>query len=384
MRRPLCSIVFMSMTCLSACGAEVVQTAPQHAPIAPADPAASPGVHLHAGEPVDPKRPDGPITAALRAETIDRLLRLLSEKYVFPDRAAAVKKAVTARVQRGDYSKIETGNALAKALTDHVNEILHDAHFRVRFSLATIPMDELTGKVPSSEEIKRYEAEARWENGGFEKVERLPGNIGYLDVRSFGYLDTGIEAAAAAMNFLANTDALIIDLRSNGGGEPEMVAVLCSYLFGKSVHLNDLYFRPDNETRQYWTLPSVPGKRYLDRDVYVLTSKKTGSGAEEFAYNLKNLKRATLVGESTWGGANPGDVLRLSEHFSAFIPSGRAINPITKTNWEGVGVEPDIKVAEADALRVAQIKALEKIIPSTKAPELKQTREARLRELNPK
>ena len=148
------------------------------------------------------------------------------------------------------------------------------------------------------------------------------------------------------MSFVANTDALIIDVRNNGGGAPSMVAYLCSYLFGpEPVHINDLYFRPENSTHQWWTLPHLPGKRYEGKPVYVLTSKRTFSAAEEFTYNLKTQKRATIVGETTGGGANPGGTRPVAEHFIVFVPSGRAINPITKTNWEGTGVAPDVAVA---------------------------------------
>jgi C-terminal processing protease CtpA/Prc len=219
-------------------------------------------------------------------------------------------------------------------------------------------------------------------NGGFERVERLPGNIGYVEVRGFGFLERGSVAAAAAMDFVAETDALIIDLRRNGGGEPEMVLALCSYFFGESVHVNDIYDRPKNETRQFWTTTSVPGRPYLGKDVYVLTSKRTGSGAEEFAYDLQQQKRATIVGERSWGGAHPGEMIRLSDHLAAFIPSGRAINPISKTNWEGTGVSPDIAAPADDALRVAQMKALEKQLVTVKIPELKKSIENRLKELS--
>jgi C-terminal processing protease CtpA/Prc len=162
-----------------------------------------------------------------------------------------------------------------------------------------------------------------------------------------------------------------------------VVAYLCSYFFDEPVHLNDLYFRPADATRQFWTAP-VPGKAYVGREIYVLTSKNTGSAAEEFAYNLQNLKRATIVGEVTWGGANPGDMVRLGDHFAAFVPTGRAINPISKTNWEGVGVKPDVAVPADDALRVAQVKLLEKQVAKATDPQAKEMLEARLRELQAK
>jgi C-terminal processing protease CtpA/Prc len=167
------------------------------------------------------------------------------------------------------------------------------------------------------------------------------------------------------MTFLSNSDALILDLRRNGGGDPEAIRVLLSYFFDKRTHLNDIYFRDGNRTIESWTSAKVPGKKYLNKDVYVLTSKRTGSGGEECAYDLQCLHRATLIGTSTWGGANPGGVFRLTDHFSAFIPGGRAINPYTKKNWEGTGVTPDITVDADKALAVAQKMALEKLLAAT-------------------
>jgi C-terminal processing protease CtpA/Prc len=183
---------------------------------------------------------------------------------------------------------------------------------------------------------------------------------------------TGAETVAAAMNFLANTDALIFDLRQNGGGDPEMVALISSYLFGdKPVHLNSLYWRKGDRTEDFYTKPNLANKKFGDKDIYVLTSSRTFSGAEEFSYNLKNLKRATLIGETTGGGANPGGMFRLSEHFGVFIPTGRAVSPITKTNWEGTGVEPDIKAPKEQALKIAHLMALNKAAEKTKDEEFK-------------
>jgi C-terminal processing protease CtpA/Prc len=209
-------------------------------------------------------------------------------------------------------------------------------------------------------------------NHGFGKVERLRGNIGYLEFFNFADEELGAETVAAAMNFVNGTDALIIDMRGNGGGNPAMVALVCSYLFGSEpVHLNDLYWREGNRTEEFWTRKEVAGKRYLNKDVYVLTSKRTFSGAEEFTYNLKNLKRATIVGETTGGGAHPGGGFRISEHFGMFVPTGRAISPITKTNWEGTGVTPDVSVPADQALLVARLMALKKSLTTLTNPDFK-------------
>ena len=186
------------------------------------------------------------------------------------------------------------------------------------------------------------------------------------------------------MAFLANTDALIIDERDGHGGDPEMVDLLCTYLFpiGDRVHLNDFERREEPKHQEYYTFGWVPGKRYTGKDVYVLTSHTTFSGSEELAYDLKVLKRATTVGEVTGGGANPGEVFPLPQTFSIFVPTGRAVNPITKTNWEGVGVQPDVAVTADKALDMAHYLALKKLKPS-QSPSDPKTQEiaAKLREL---
>jgi retinol-binding protein 3 len=163
------------------------------------------------------------------------------------------------------------------------------------------------------------------------------------------------------MAFVAHTDALIFDLRDNGGGDPAMVAFIASYLFDRHTHLNDLYNRRENSTEQYWTLPYVPGERLPKQPVFVLTSSHTFSGAEEFCYDLKTQKRATIVGETTGGGAHPVGGHTVADYFMIGVPFAKAVNPVTKTNWEGTGVEPDVKVSAADALTTAEKLAAEKI-----------------------
>jgi C-terminal processing protease CtpA/Prc len=164
------------------------------------------------------------------------------------------------------------------------------------------------------------------------------------------------------MNLLANTDALIFDLRRNGGGSPLTIGFISSYLFDTPVHLNDFFVRETGRRQSFHTTETVEGRRYgQTRPVYILTSVRTFSAAEEFTYNLKNLKRATIVGETTGGGAHPGGVRRITDHFGIWLPNGRAINPITGTNWEGVGIAPDIAVDPAEALPAAHLDALKKI-----------------------
>jgi C-terminal processing protease CtpA/Prc len=171
------------------------------------------------------------------------------------------------------------------------------------------------------------------------------------------------------MNFLANTDALIVDLRRNGGGDPAMIATLLTYLRvpGDRLMFNTFYEREGGKTEQWWTSPYVQGPRYTGKPVYVLTSPRTGSAAEEFAYDIQTHKLGTLIGGVTAGGANPGDMFRLNEHFAAFIATGRAINPVTRTNWEGVGVRPDTLCAPEEALRRAHAMAIRALMDQAAA-----------------
>jgi retinol-binding protein 3 len=267
------------------------------------------------------------------------------------------KWALTERLKNNEYNAITTSRAFAERLTADLQEISRDKHLRVRFSEQPIPQ-RADRREPSREEIEQQQKMMKRVNFGFDRAERLDGNIGYIELRGFTDHEAGASTVAAAMSFLANTDALIFDLRNNGGGSPFMVALISSYLFGdKPVHLNDLYWRRGDRTESFWTKPEKAAVKFADKDVYVLTSGRTFSAGEEFTYNLKNLKRATIIGETTGGGAHPGGMVRLSDHFGAFIPTGRAINPVSKTNWEGTGVEPDVKVPAAQALATAHLMA---------------------------
>jgi hypothetical protein len=296
--------------------------------------------------------------AAMRARVIDGAIAMLNEFYVYPEIAKKMEEVVRARQKKGEYDSIDDGEAFASLLTVHLREVSHDKHLGVNFSPMVLPKAQ-PGPNPDAEARMRTQMERN--NCAFEKVERFAQNIGYLKFN--GFADPGVcgPTATAAMNFLGNVDALIIDLRDNGGGDPRMVAYVSTYLFGEATHLNDLYNRKEDSTTQFWTLPYVPGKRLTGKPVFLLTSKRTFSGAEEFSYNLKNLKRATIIGETTGGGAHPVSGHRIDDHFSIGVPFARAINPISKTNWEGTGVEPDIKAPADEAMDVAKKMAAEEI-----------------------
>jgi C-terminal processing protease CtpA/Prc len=278
--------------------------------------------------------------------------------------AEKMKASVLERQGRGEYEGLTSAKALADSLTVHLHAVSNDRHLRVLYSHEPLP-DRAMDEPPSPEEVARHERAMKARNYGYEKAERLPGNVGYLDLRSFMADGPGArEAASHALNFLSNTDALIVDVRNNGGGSPAMVQYVCTYFFGEGerIHLNDLYNRPNDTTEEFWTLDEVPGRRYTGRDLFILTSDHTFSAAEEFSYNLKNLKRATLVGDTTGGGAHPVSGQRLSDHFEIMVSTGRAISPITKTNWEGTGVTPHIAVPADDALRTAHLEALKRLL----------------------
>ena len=316
--------------------------------------------------------PDRTIDAATRTQVIDAILTKLNETYVFPEVAKNMEKSIREHATKGEYDQVTSARSFAERLTSDLQEVSKDKHLRVRYSHEPIPVRE-PRREPTAAEREESRRELNWMNHGFNKVERLRGNIGYIEFWGFFDPEFGADTVASAMNFLSSTDALIIDLRNNGGGSPAMVALICSYLFGpEPVHLNDLYWREGNRTEEFWTRKEVAGKRYLNKDVYVLTSKRTFSGAEEFSYNLKNLKRATIVGETTGGGAHPGGPVRVHEHFMLGVPTGRAINPITKTNWEGTGVKPDIEVPADQALTTARLMALKKSLTTLTNPDFKQ------------
>lgn len=302
------------------------------------------------------------IDSATHNELVKNLSEKLKAYYVFPSIAEEICVRLQNHLDEGDYGEITDGEILANVLTHHIQEVNQDKHLIVRWYPEPLPDEE--GPMQLNQGwMDEWRQLAQFDNYGLHKAERLPGNVGVLDIREFHAASWGDDTAVAAMNFLANTEILIIDLRNCRGGDPDMIALLSSYLFGEElVHLNSLYWRAEDVTDQYWTLPYVPGKRFGDKPVYVLIGKDTFSGGEEFAYNLKTRNRAILVGETTKGGDHPGSPYRLHSHFDVFMPNGRAIDPITGTNWEGIGVTADISTPQERAFQMAYSLALKSIL----------------------
>ena len=296
-------------------------------------------------------------------EIVTRALSLLRANYVFPDEAERAAAAVEARLEAGEYDDLDE-ITLTERLTSHLQEVTADKHLRVRFGggPGPRPSPEKPGpeKPPNREKMRQM---GRLDNFGIRQVERLDGNVGYLDVRRVAVPANAGPAIAAAMELVAGTYALIIDLRHNGGGSPDGVVFWCSYLFdGEPTHLNDIFRADTGETRQFWALPYVPGTRYTDRPVYVLTSGRTFSGGEDFGYTLQALGRATVIGETTGGGAHPTRPFPISPAVHIGIPFARSVNPVTGTNWQGTGVVPDVAVPADQALDVAYATALEYVV----------------------
>lgn len=305
------------------------------------------------------------IDSALRDSVIGGVLQALDKSYVFPEKAAEMRKAVEARRAAGAYANVTNAVELATVLTKDLQDVSHDKHLAVRYAAGGGAAPTVPAGMPNFRPTDAGACASTNPNDGPADAlpgygicgaELLPGNVGYVEIRSFAFPpEMSQPAVARAMSIVADADALIVDIRRNGGGAPESVRLISSYLFGEEpVLLNSLYWRPENRTDDFYTLRTIAGKRYgPDKPVYVLTSRRTFSAAEEFAYNLQARKRATIVGDTTGGGAHPGGVQRLAGGFTVFVPSGRAINPITKTNWEGTGVLPDIAVPADSALSAA-------------------------------
>lgn len=284
------------------------------------------------------------ITDKFKKATVFKIDSLFQENYVFPDKAKLIGTHLKNAYKEGKFKKYDLLDSFAVALTKEVRVINNDKHLRIRPKF--IPANEKKDLSQNAYEIYLHNlTDNRKLANGFKEVKIIDNNVGYLNFRFF--IDETEKTIDSYMNLLAKTDAIIVDLRTNGGGSPNTVQYLCSYFFNAPLLLNSLYFRKDNSTTGF-SVKDVNGKKMVDVPLLILTGPKTFSGAEEFSYNMQTQKRATLVGQITGGGANPGDFFEINNQLEIFIATGTAINPITKTNWEGVGVVPEYKTT-ADA-----------------------------------
>jgi hypothetical protein len=310
-------------------------------------------------------RPQIAVSAAMRAQAIDTLITRLNEHYVFPEKAREIEALLRQRQKDGAYDAMSDGDKFADRLEADIKSVAHDQHMFVGFSPQVLPPDrtgapDLTGRTAPDQDANALVrllgriARSR-QDFGVEKVEHLSPRLGYLKMEAFAPPFLSADRIAAAMDKLADTDALIVDVRGGNGGHPAGVALLISYFVDQRTRLNDIWSRDTGRSTEFWTEDTLEGKRYGGKKpVVILVDRETKSGTEDFAYTMQAMKRATVVGTRTWGGAHPGRPWRLGDHFIAGVPDARSINPITHGNWEGTGVIPDVEAPSSEALKVAQ------------------------------
>jgi retinol-binding protein 3 len=299
------------------------------------------------------------VTAGQRAQAIKELATLLRARYAIAGVAEAAARAIETKLAAGSYDTLGDARAFGDAVRADLVAATSDKHLDFGPAPLALPPGTGDGGGANAEaERTAWRARIRRANNGFAGVSVLPGNVGYLDVRHFEPADVAGDTLVAAMAFLANVDAVIVDLRRCHGGSAYAMPYFAAYFLPQPTSLFDMEFRGDGFTERFWTLPYVPGKRLAALPLYVLTSTYTFSGAEGFAYRMQVLKRATVVGETTGGGANAGGVLDVPPFFRVWMPMGRPVDRTTHGNWEGTGVVPDIQASAAEALAVAHAAAL--------------------------
>lgn len=297
-----------------------------------------------------------------KKQTINKIAEELHKSYIDENKAVEMSKALNRFLKSGVYESVTSGDDFALKLTNDLRAVSNDLHLSVRYFAEAQPKSYHT-KETDAEEQKWIEEVLKAANYGIKSKKILDGNIAYLEIPLFGPLNLCADTLIAAMQFVAETDALIIDLRNcRGSMDAYTIPFLCAYFFDEPVHLFSFENREKQSLKQFWTAAWVPGKKYIQQPIYILTSGRTFSGGEELAYDLKHLQRATLVGEVTKGGANPTYPVYLNPHFSISIPKERSINAITNTNWEQTGVIPDVEMESRKALYETHLLALESIM----------------------
>lgn len=316
-----------------------------------------------------------------KKQTINSTLEILKVKYVSADILPELDRTITQNYINGKYDTISTGDEFAFQLTRDLQKISKDQHLKVLYKENKKAAEQGAQKqdLPRDQWMKKLMIE---NNYSIKEKAILSGNIGYISIPVFGPLRDCADTLIAAINYVKNTNALIIDLRDcRGSLDENTIPFIFSYFFKDPVHIDNFYTRETNTTRQFWTYGYVPGSLYLDKPIYVLTSGKTFSGGEAFAYNLQQLKKGVIIGEVTRGGANPSELLKINSNFSITVPYAASISPVSQSNWEGIGVKPDIEVRSVLAFYEAHSLALRTLIPLSKNPSAKADLEKAFREL---
>ncbi len=313
--------------------------------------------------------------------TIDTMAARLNNIYFYEKMGKAMADKIMQGYKSGAYKSLTDASAFALKLTDDLLSISHDKHIGVR-----LEPGEGGNEMPSvkGDDLKFYEtiaSEYRRNNFGFTKVEILGGNVAYINFAFFAHPHYADPVVEAAMQFVANSDALIIDFRNNGGGHPGPGELLLSYLFKDSILISNIWWRYINKTIENYTRPSM-SKYFYDKPVYILMQHKTRSAPEGFAYAIQALKRGIVVGEVSAGAANPGFDIRVNEYFTMFVPNGHVTVIKTGSNWEGTGVIPDVPASKADALKVAHRLAIKQMIEIEKDIERKKELEEIVEKIN--
>ncbi len=296
-----------------------------------------------------------------QGKIIKSICRALSEEYLDPKIASDICTFLENKLADGGYDTHISAADFAASLTADLQRLSNDRHLRVTFNQDRRTRITSQGRIEEAQRQRRERE--RYINYGFHKMERLAGNIGYIKIVEFAKERAGWQTAGAVMSFLSNSDAIIIDLRNNNGGSPRMVQRVLSYFFDETPrHLINHSFRDVADLQEFWTLSELPGKRLTETPLYVLTNQLTFSAAEEFVYCLKRFSRATIVGETTGGGAHIGSHDLIDAHFGIFIPYGKVSDPLTGENWEGKGISPDVAATSEAALNTAHQLALENLL----------------------
>ena len=308
------------------------------------------------------------ITKKEKVEIVELISENLLETYINLDLAKEMTSVLKSNIKSNKYKTVISPDEFAEIVTQDLQNVSHDLHLKLKYEPKKITQSKRI--MPEEIKIKREKMMANKMaeiNFGFTEIKVLSGNIGYLNLRMFADTTYAKATATSAMNFLSNTNAIIIDLRENGGGVPSMMQLLSSYFTdAKPALLSDFYERKTDSKTQLFTFETIDGKRLTNTPLYILTSKNTFSAAEAFTYSLKHLDKAVVVGEVTKGGANRTKGINLDENFSISIPYIEATHPITNTNWEGKGVQPTIETKEKDAFIKAYIEAIHKTVTRNK------------------